>query len=98
MIRINLLATANRRRARRRFALPKLTTEGPSPLITGLALLVLAGAVSTTATCDCEEQHEKLQAEISEATRNIASMTKVKQALPRAAEGVRRLQAPLRHH
>ena len=80
MIRINLLGLAKPKKGRRRFALPKLTTEGPSPLITGLALLVLAGAGIYYYYVLLEKQHEKLQADISDATRTITSMTKVKQA------------------
>ena len=44
MIRINLLATAKPKKAKRRlFTMPQLTTDGPSPLITGLAIVVVAG-------------------------------------------------------
>jgi type IV pilus assembly protein PilN len=80
MIRINLLGLAKPKKGRRRFTLPKLTTDGPSPLITGLALLVLAGASVYYSYVHLVKTHEKLQADISEANRNIASMTKVKQA------------------
>jgi type IV pilus assembly protein PilN len=80
MIRINLLGLAKPKKGRRRFTLPKLTTDGPSPLITGLALLVLAGVSVYYSYVHLVKTHEKLQADISEANRNIASMTKVKQA------------------
>ena len=46
MIRINLLATAKPKKAKksRLFTMPTLTTEGPSPMIAGLAIIVLVGA------------------------------------------------------
>ncbi len=81
MIRINLLGLAKPKRGKRRlFTLPKLTTDSPSPLITGLAMLVLAGAGVYYSYVHLVKTHEKLQADLSEANRNIASMTKVKQA------------------
>jgi type IV pilus assembly protein PilN len=83
MIRINLLGTAKPKKGkkgRRLFAMPQLTTDGPSPLITGLALLVVAGAGIYFYYTRLESTHEKLQAQIRDADRTIASMNKVKQA------------------
>ena len=63
-----------------RFAMPQLTTDGPSPLIAGLAILVFAGAGIYLYHVQLERTHEKLQSQITEANRSIASMTRVKQA------------------
>ena len=82
MIRINLLGTAKPKKGKkgRRFVMPRITTEGPSPLIAGLAILVFAGAGIYLYHVQLERTHEKLQSQITEANRSIASMTKVKQA------------------
>jgi Tfp pilus assembly protein PilN len=82
MIRINLLGSAKPKgkKARRLFTMPKLTTEGPSPLIAGLAIVVVAGAGLYVYFLRLQSTHEKLQASLSEATKSITSMTKVKQA------------------
>jgi Tfp pilus assembly protein PilN len=84
MIRINLLGTAKPKKGkkglRRGFTMPQLTTEGPSPLIAGLAILVLAGAGIYLYHMQLERTHDKLQSQITDANRQIASMTKVKQA------------------
>src|ERR1700687_5957733 len=83
MIRINLLGTAKprgKKGRRRAFAMPQLTTEGPSPLIAGLAILALAGAGIYLYHMQLERRHETLQSEITEANRSIAAMAKVKQA------------------
>jgi Tfp pilus assembly protein PilN len=83
MIRINLLGTAKPKKgkkARRLFTLPQLTTDGPSPLITGLAILVVAGAGLYLYYLQLQRTHERLQTSIVEANKSIVSMTKVKQA------------------
>jgi Tfp pilus assembly protein PilN len=83
MIRINLLGSAKPKKGkkgRRIFAMPQLTTDGPSPLIAGLALVVVASAGIYFYHMQLENRHEKLQSSIVEANRSIASMTKVKQA------------------
>jgi type IV pilus assembly protein PilN len=82
MIRINLLATAKTKKGKkgRRFTMPRLTTDGPSPLITGLAVTVFAGAGLYFYYRNLEATHEKLASQLDEANRSIASMTKVKQA------------------
>jgi type IV pilus assembly protein PilN len=83
MIRINLLGTAKPKKgkkARRLFAMPQLTTDGPSPLITGLAILVVAGAGLYLYYLQLQRTHEKLQSSLIEANKTIVSMTKVKQA------------------
>lgn len=83
MIRINLLGTGKPKKGkkgRRFFAMPQLTTAGPSPLITGLAILVVAGAGLYLYYLQLESAHERLQTSIAEANKSIASMTKVKQA------------------
>ncbi len=64
MIRINLLGTAKPKKGkkgRRFFAMPQLTTDGPSPLIAGLAILVVAGAGLYLYYLQLESTHEKLQ-------------------------------------
>jgi Tfp pilus assembly protein PilN len=83
MIRINLLGTAKLKKGkkgRRGFTLPQVTMEGPSPLIAGLAILVFAGAGIFFYHMQLERTHEKLQNQIADANRQIASMMKVKQA------------------
>jgi Tfp pilus assembly protein PilN len=83
MIRINLLGTAKPKKGksrRRLFTMPQLTIEGPSPLITGLAVAVVAGAGLYLYYMRLEATHEKLQSSITAANASIASMTKVKQA------------------
>jgi len=60
--------------------MPTLTTEGPSPLIAGLALLVVAAAGIYFYHMRLENTHEKLQSDLTAANRSIASMVKVKQA------------------
>jgi type IV pilus assembly protein PilN len=80
MIRINLLGTAKPKKGKRRFTMPKVTTDGPSPVFLGLGLLVFAGAGLYWDYSVLEKKHEKLQAQIKEADQNIASMVKVKQA------------------
>jgi Tfp pilus assembly protein PilN len=84
MIRINLLGTAKPKKGKKSlramFAMPQLTTDGPSPLIAGLAILVLSGAGLYLHYLQLEGTHEKLQTSIAEADTSIASMTKVKQA------------------
>ncbi len=83
MIRINLLGTAKPKKGkkgRRLFVMPQLTTEGPSPLIAGLAILVVTGAGLYMYHMKLQSTHEQLQASLTEANANIASMTKVKQA------------------
>ena len=82
MIRINLLATAKPKKAKRSklFTMPTLTTEGPSPLIAGLAIVVVAGAGLYLYYLKLQSTHQQLQASLSQATKSIVSMTKVKQA------------------
>jgi Tfp pilus assembly protein PilN len=83
MIRINLLGTAKPKkgkRGRRRIAMPRLTTEGPSPLIAGLAILVVCGAGIYVYHAQLERTHEQLQGQIMAANRDIASMAAVKRA------------------
>jgi type IV pilus assembly protein PilN len=83
MIRINLLGTAKPKKGkgrRRRFSMPQLTMEGPSPLISGLAILVLAGAGIFLYHMKLQRAHEKLQSQIQQANIEIISMTKVKKA------------------
>jgi type IV pilus assembly protein PilN len=83
MIRINLLGTAKPKKGKGRgrlFNLPKLTHDGPSPLFTGLGILVLAGAGFYVYYQKLEHRHEQLQVEITDASREIASLTRVKQA------------------
>jgi Tfp pilus assembly protein PilN len=82
MIRINLLGTAKPKKGRRgrRFALPTLTTDGPSPLIAGLALVVLCGAGLFLYHSQLQRKHEQLQRDITKANQDIAEMQKVKQA------------------
>ena len=84
MIRINLLGTAKPKKGKKSlrsmFTMPQLTTEGPSPLIAGLAILVLSGAGLYLHYLQLQGTHEKLQSSIAEANTSIASMTKVKQA------------------
>jgi len=83
MIRINLLGTTKPKKGkgrRRLFVMPQLTTDGPSPLITGLAILVLATASIYWYHAKLEQKHQQLQADIKEATRQITSMNQVKQA------------------
>jgi type IV pilus assembly protein PilN len=81
MIRINLLGTAKpKKKARRGFAMPQITMEGPSPLLAGLAILVFAGAGIFFYHMQLERTHEKLQNQIADANRQIASMMRVKQA------------------
>ena len=83
MIRINLLGSAKPKKGkkgRRLFAMPQLTTDGPSPAIAALALVVVAGAGIYFYYLQLESKHEKLHASIVEADKQIASMTKVKQA------------------
>jgi type IV pilus assembly protein PilN len=60
--------------------MPQLTTDGPSPLITGVALLVVACACFYFYHMRLESTHDKLQAQLTEANKSIASMIKVKQA------------------
>ncbi len=82
MIRINLLGTKPKKgkKGRRLFVMPQLTTDGPSPLIAGLAILVVTGAGLYMYHMKLQSTHEQLQSAITEADANIASMTKVKQA------------------
>ncbi len=83
MIRINLLGTTKPKKGkgrRRLFVMPHMTTDGPSPLIAGLAILVLAGAGIYWYHMKLEQKHEQLQADISAANLQITSLTKVKQA------------------
>jgi type IV pilus assembly protein PilN len=83
MIRINLLGTTKPKKGkgrRRLFVMPQLTTDGPSPLIAGLAILVLAGAGIYGYHMKLQQKHEQLQADISEANRQITSLNLVKQA------------------
>ncbi|HVJ05536.1 MAG TPA: PilN domain-containing protein [Candidatus Saccharimonadales bacterium] len=83
MIRINLLGTAKPKKGkkgRRLFVMPQLTTDGPSPLIAGLAILVVTSAGLYMYHMKLQSTHEQLQSAIKEADANIASMTKVKQA------------------
>ncbi len=60
--------------------MPQLTTEGPSPVIAGLAIVVVAGAGLYLYFLKLQNTHEKLQVSLDEANKSIASMTKVKQA------------------
>jgi Tfp pilus assembly protein PilN len=60
--------------------MPTLTTEGPSPMIAGLAIIVLVGAGLYLYYLHLQSQHEKLQASLSQATKSITAMRQVKQA------------------
>jgi len=82
MIRINLLGTAKTRKAKRsrKFALPQLTKDGPSPFFTGLAIVAVVCAALYLYHAKLERTHEKLQSDITAADVEIASLTKVKQA------------------
>lgn len=83
MIRINLLGTAKPKKGkkgRKLFAMPQLTTDGPSPTIAGLAILVVAVAGLYFYYIQLQSTHEKLQNSLAEANKSIASMIKVKQA------------------
>ena len=83
MIRINLVGTTKPKKGkgrRRLFVMPQLTTDGPSPLIAGLAILVVAAASIYWYHSKLEQKHLQLQADIADANRQITSMNKVKQA------------------
>ena len=83
MIRINLLGTTKPKKGkgrRRLFVLPQMTTDGPSPLVAGLAILVLAAASIYWYHSKLEQKHEQLTIDIRDANRQITSMTRVKQA------------------
>lgn len=82
MIRINLLGAAKPKKGKksRLFSMPQLTTAGPSPVIAGLAIVVVAGAGLYLYFLKLQSTHEKLQVSLAEASKSIASMTKVKQA------------------
>lgn len=80
MIRINLLGLAKPKKAKKRFTMPQLTTEGPSPVFVGLGMVVVAGAGLYLYFLKLQSTHEHLQKQLAEATTTIASMTKVKQA------------------
>jgi Tfp pilus assembly protein PilN len=82
MIRINLLGTAKPKKGKKAwlFSMPQLTTAGPSPVIAGLAIVVVAGAGLYLYFLNLQSTHEKLQVSLTEASKSIASMTKVKQA------------------
>ena len=81
MIRINLLATAKPKKTGRRFAMPRITTDlAPNSLLVGAALLVLWAAGSYYDHWRLEAAHERLQADLNDANRNIATLNKVKQA------------------
>jgi Tfp pilus assembly protein PilN len=84
MIRINLLGTAKPKKGKKgrrpMFAMPQLTTDGPSPLIAGLAMVVVSGAGLYWYYLQLQGTHEKLQTSLVEANKSISSMTKVKQA------------------
>jgi type IV pilus assembly protein PilN len=79
MIRINLIAAA-KSKGKRKFSLPKITTAGPSPLFVALGLVVACGGGLYLYYRYLESTHVKLQQQISDANRQIAAMTKVKQA------------------
>lgn len=81
MIRINLLGIAKPKKGKRgRFAMPKITTDGPSPLYVGLGVLALSCCWLYWTHRNLEATHEKLHVQIQDADRSIASMVKVKQA------------------
>src|SRR6185369_7998840 len=83
MIRINLLGTTKAKKGkgrRRLFVMPQLTTDGPSPLIAGLAQLVLSCAWIYWYHSKLEQKHEQLQNDIRDANRQIISMNMVKKA------------------
>jgi Tfp pilus assembly protein PilN len=84
MIRINLLGTAKPKKGKKSLrsliTLPQLTTDGPSPLIAGLAIFVLSGAGLYLRYLQLQGTHEKLQSSIAAANASITSMAKVKQA------------------
>jgi Tfp pilus assembly protein PilN len=82
MIRINLLGTAKAKKGRggRRFAMPKMTTDGPSPLFLAAALVVVFGAGLFLYHGKLQRRHVQLKKEITENTLRIASLQKVKQA------------------
>ncbi len=82
MIRINLLGAAKPKKGKkpRLFSMPQLTPAGPSPVIAGLAIVVVSGAGLYLYFLKLQSTHEKLQASLAEANRSIASMMKVKQA------------------
>ena len=83
MIRINLLATTKPKKGkgrRRLFPMPQLTTDGPSPLVAGVALLVLAGASIYWYHSKLQLKHDQLLTEIRDANRQIISMQMVKKA------------------
>jgi len=83
MIRINLLGTTKPKKGkgrRRLFVLPQMTTDGPSPLISGLAILVLASASIYWYHARLQQKHEQLQTDIRDANRQITSMHQLKQA------------------
>ncbi len=82
MIRINLLGTAKPKKGKktRLFSMPQLTTDGPSPVIAGLAIVVVASAGLYLYFLKLQSTHEKLQVSLAEANKSIASMTQVKQA------------------
>jgi type IV pilus assembly protein PilN len=60
--------------------MPQLTTDGPSPLFAAAGMLIVVGAGSYFYYGRLESTHEKLQTQIVEANKSIASMSRVKQA------------------
>ena len=81
MIRINLLGTTKPKgKGRRRFVMPRVTMNGPSPLISGLAILVLACAWVYWYHTKLEQKHDQLLTEIRDANRQITSLQMVKKA------------------
>ena len=83
MIRINLLGTAKPKTGKGRgrlFAMPKVNMNGPSPLVAGLAILVLTGAGIYWYHAKLVQKHDQLLTDIRDANRQITSMTRIKQA------------------
>ena len=98
MIRINLLGTAKPKKgkkSRRLFTMPQLTTDGPSPLISGLAILVVASAGLYLYYLQLERTHEKLQSSIVEANGSHCLDDESEAGVFGTAERLRRIQAAL---
>ena len=75
--------------------MPQLTTDGPSPLIAGLAILVVAGAGLYLYYLQLERTHEKLQNQIAEANQVDCLDDEGEAGVSGAAEGLRRIQTAL---
>lgn len=79
MIRINLLGIPKQKRGKRQVSVPVMSGDGPSPLVALLVIAVIVAGGNYWYYSRITKQHEKIQADNTEADTQIRRLAQVKE-------------------